>query len=340
MIDSFGDSSQFYSKQLPKPQPKAGELCIRLKATGFNPVDYKTRSGMYGGQLPLILGADCSGIVEKLGFGVDTFKVGDEVYAMPFGRGSNGAYAEFCCLPVKLVAKKPSTVSFAAAAAIPLVAMTAYRATIEARTISKGDAIFIAGAGGGLGSFAVQLANHIGVKSIFTIAKTQAGAEFLVNSLGLKKDNIVIYEGLSLEALHAKILAKNAGNLFDATFDFVGRDMKQLCLELTRHSGHCSTVLTENPDFSLPVWQYGLCFNRSLSIHLVFVGAESCELSQDLLNIYQRHLAHISQLFEAGILKAPHITDLGVLSVETVQKAHELLESNRVKGKLIMRINE
>ncbi len=340
VLDAFGDASHFRLADVPQPQPKKGEVRIKVEASGFNPVDCKIRQGGYGGNAPVILGADCSGVIDALGKEAQGFSVGDEVYAMPFGPSSNGSYAEFLCLPVSVVAKKPSNLSFEQAAAVPLAAMTAYRAMLSSHAIKRGDTLFIAGAGGGVGSFGVQFAKHHLVKDIFTVAGSEESAKFMHCELGLKKEHILIYKGLSLQQLEEKLMAMNGGNRFDATMDFIGKDMKRLCINLTHYSGHCSSVLPESHDFNLPAWERGVspCFKKNLSVHFVFVGAEAFSGPPASWAIYSHHLTHISQLIESGAIRLPPVKTIGAMSVETVREAHRLMEEGRVKGKLVMRI--
>lgn len=123
VLDAYGSADNLALREVPTPAPGDQEIRIRIKAAGFNPVDYKIRLGAYGtlkNELPKILGSDCSGIVDAVGKGVKDFKIGDEIYAMSFGQGSNGSYAEFLCLPAVMVCKKPRNISFEAAASVPL----------------------------------------------------------------------------------------------------------------------------------------------------------------------------------------------------------------------------
>ena len=341
VLDAFGDVSHLKLADVPMPQPKKGEVRIKLKASGFNPVDYKIRQGLYGGKAPVILGSDCSGVIDAVGPDTEGFSVGDEVYAMPFGPCSNGSYAEFLCLPAAFVGKKPSNLSFEHAAVVPLASLTAYRAMIASHAIKRGDTLFIAGAGGGVGIFAVQLAKHYLVKDIFTVAGSEESAHFMHDKLGLKKENILIYQGLSLKQLQEKLIAMNGGRLFDATLDFVGGEMKRLCIDLTHHSGHCSSIIPEGPEFHLPAWERGVspCFNKSLTVHFVFVGSEGFSGPPSSWSIYSRHLNHITQLIENGTIHIPAVKSVGNLSVESVREAHRLLEEGRVKGKLVMSIS-
>lgn len=173
VLEAFGDTKNLQLKDVETPQPNPGEVRIRIKASGFNPVDYKIRQGHLSGTVPLILGSDCSGVIDAIGKDVDGFSIGDEVYAMPFGQCSNGSYAQFLCIPVEFVALKPRNITFEQAAAIPLVAMTAYRAMIASGALKAGNSIFIAGAGGGVGTVAVALAKIAGVGSICTVAGSE-----------------------------------------------------------------------------------------------------------------------------------------------------------------------
>ena len=318
VLEAFGDVSQLKEKQLEKPQPKKGEVRIRLKAAGFNPVDFKIRKGMYGGQTPVVLGADCSGVIDAVGEGADRFAVGDEVYAMAFGQASNGSYAEYLCLPIEFAAKKPKNLTFEQAAAVPLASLTAYRAVIAPSAIKKGDEIFVAGAGGGVGSIAVEMARFAGAKTIFTVAGSDSSSEFLQKEMKLKKEHILIYKGLSLEQMQQKLTEMHGGRLFNACIDFVGGEMKRLCLNLTGHQGHFSSIVPEDPSFQFPVWARGesLCFNRNLSLHFVFVGAESFSGPKESWSIYSQQLKHITELLENGSLQPPPIHVVGGLKLK------------------------
>src|SRR5690242_16901048 len=107
VLESFGDLSYLKFKEVHTPQPQKGEVRIRIKASGFNPVDFKIRQGHFGGKTPLILGSECSGVIDAVGEETRAFREGDEVYAMSFGQGSNGSYAEYLCIPEAFVSKKP-----------------------------------------------------------------------------------------------------------------------------------------------------------------------------------------------------------------------------------------
>lgn len=338
VLEAFGSTDGFKEVDIPIPEVKSGEVRIKIMASGFNPVDVKTRMGRKGNKLPLILGADCSGVIEAVGQDVTRFSVGDEVYAMSFGQGSNGSYAEYLSIPVEFVAKKPKKLNFAQAAAIPLAAMTAYRAVIASGSMKKGDRVFIAGMGGGVGTLATQMLSQVGASRICTVAGSEQSRAFLQEHFGILPENILIYKGLSLEQMKEKLIAMNGGVLFDATYDCVGKEMKRLCLELTGFSGHFATIVPEAEPFDFPVWEGGnsLCIARNISLHFIFVGSESFGGQKSSWGIYRKHLDAVTQMIETGAL-LPQPTDVvGSLSVTSVIKAHHLLEEGRVKGKLVM----
>ena len=218
--------------------------------------------------------------------------------------------------------------------------MTAYRAINAVSSINKGDKVFIAGAGGGVGSFAVQLARLAGAVSILTIAANEKSALALQNELGFKNEEILFYAGKTTEELKENLQKLNYDKLFNTTLDFVGKETKKLCLLLTDVSGHFVTILPESHEFNFPVWggRESICFNRNLSLHFVYVGSEAASGDSSKFGIYKQHLQAITDLIEKGSLKVPNIHILGDLSVETVREAHRLLEEGHVKGKLVMRI--
>ncbi len=128
-IDQFGGPEVFAEKDLPVPKPSRPEVRVKIVTAGFNPVDAKIRSGVYGGDLSPVLGIDFSGIIDAVGDPKGEFQVGDEVFGMAFGPSSNGSYAEYTCVPAEFIAKKPKNLSFEQAAAVPIAYLT-YRPRI------------------------------------------------------------------------------------------------------------------------------------------------------------------------------------------------------------------
>ena len=145
----------------PVPQPGVGEVLIKVRAAGVNPVDWKAAKRRFG----MVPGTDVSGVIDTLGAGVTDWKVGDQV--LGFARQSGG-YAEYAVIPVSSLAKKPKSMTFEEAAGVPIAAETAYRALHEIGNVQKGQTVLIHGAAGGVGSAAVQIAKAAGARVIGT----------------------------------------------------------------------------------------------------------------------------------------------------------------------------
>ena len=189
-ISEFGGPEVLTLETVARPVPLPTEVLVRVHAAGVNPVDFKTRQGqgMAGLQtFPLILGWDVSGVVEEVGFGVTTLKVGDEVYGMPWFPRAAGGYAEYVTAPARQWARKPATLDHVQAAAVPLAALTAWQTVVDTARVQAGQRVLITAAAGGVGHFAVQFARHLGahVSATASAARhswlTELGAEEVID---------------------------------------------------------------------------------------------------------------------------------------------------------------
>ena len=170
-LHKFGGPEVLVYEDAPMPEPKEGEVLVKVAAAAINPVDTAVESGefekMVSHTLPLIPGWDVAGTVEALGPGVTAFKVGDAVFAFADIR-RDGAYAEYIIVSAATLTPKPTTIDFTAAASIPLAGTTAWQALFEDAGLTSGQTILIHGAGGSVGAFAVQFAKVKGAKVIAT----------------------------------------------------------------------------------------------------------------------------------------------------------------------------
>ncbi|HYJ42118.1 MAG TPA: NADP-dependent oxidoreductase [Steroidobacteraceae bacterium] len=171
----------------PVPRPGAGEVLIKVRAAGVNPVDWKTALRRLG----MVPGKDVSGTIDRLGEGVSGWKVGDPVLGFAHGSGS---YAEYAVISVTDLSRKPKSMTFEQAAGLPIAAETAYRALHEAGHIERGQTVLIHGAAGGVGSSAVQIAKAAGARVIGTASPNNH--EFL-RSLGV--DQVIDYKSQKFE---------------------------------------------------------------------------------------------------------------------------------------------
>jgi NADPH:quinone reductase-like Zn-dependent oxidoreductase len=171
----------------PVPWPGAGEVLIKVRAAGVNPVDWKSALRRLG----MVPGTDVSGTIDTLGEGVTGWKVGDQV--LGFARQS-GSYAEYALISVNSLARKPKSMTFEQAAGVPIAAETAYRALHETGNIERGQTVLIHGAAGGVGSSAVQIAKAAGARVIGTASSNNH--DFL-RSLGV--DQVIDYKSQKFE---------------------------------------------------------------------------------------------------------------------------------------------
>ena len=190
-LNAFGDADQLRLEDVPVPVPAADEVLVRVVAAGVNPVDWKIRSGRMAGAFPVktpaTLGWDAAGVVAAAGAGVTRFKAGDAVFFFA-DLAHGGTYAEFVAVDAAQVAAKPRTLAFAAAAAVPTPAQSAWRAVVDVAQVAPGMTVLVHGGGGPLGSVAVQLARRAGARVIAT-----AGADSMAIARAAGADELIDY---------------------------------------------------------------------------------------------------------------------------------------------------
>jgi NADPH:quinone reductase-like Zn-dependent oxidoreductase len=188
----YGKSPDIGFAELPRPVLKPDELLVQVHAAGLNPIDNMIPTGTFKPvlhfQLPATLGSDLAGVVTEVGSRVTRFKPGDAVFASLFDLGS-GSIAEFAVVPESAAALKPTNLDFVQAASIPMVGLTSWQALRERANLRAGQKVFIPAGSGGIGTFAIQLAKHLGAKVGTT---TSTGNVELVRRLGA--DEVVDYK--------------------------------------------------------------------------------------------------------------------------------------------------
>jgi NADPH:quinone reductase-like Zn-dependent oxidoreductase len=199
MIERYGDKAGVHAGEAPEPQVGADDVLVRIHAASVNPLDLKLRDNVFKAflsyRLPLILGNDLAGVVVQVGPAVSRFVVGDEVYARP-DKDRIGTFAELIAVHQDDLAIKPSTLTMAEAASLPLVALTSWQALVERAQVQPGQKVLIHAGSGGVGTIAVQLAKHLGAH----VATTAGTANVdLVKELGA--DVVVDYKKQAFETL-------------------------------------------------------------------------------------------------------------------------------------------
>src|SRR5881396_316286 len=193
----YGGSDRIAFADTPRPVPKPDEVLVQVHAAGLNPIDTMIPKGTFKSilrfQLPATLGSDLAGVVVETGSRVTRFKPGDAVFASIFDLGT-GALAEFALVPESAAALKPPNLNFVQAASIPMVGLTSWQALKERARLRPGQKVFIPAGSGGIGTFAIQLAKHLGAKVGTT---TSTGNVDLVQSLGA--DEVIDYKKREFE---------------------------------------------------------------------------------------------------------------------------------------------
>jgi NADPH:quinone reductase-like Zn-dependent oxidoreductase len=305
----YGGPDVLSYEDAPQPEPAVDELLVRVHAAGINPVDWKIREGHLKGiphTLPLILGWDVSGVVERIGTGATGFAVGDEIYARP-DLTRNGAYAEYIVVRVSEAAKKPRSIDHVQAASLPLAGLTAWQGLFEAPPshssigLTAGQTILIHGAAGGVGSLVVQLAKWKGARVIGT--SSGANAELLRN-LGV--DQHVDYTTQRFEDVVHGV---------DAVFDTIGGDTQTRSWGVLKPGGVLLSIVSRPDEEAAKAHGARAAF--------VFIAPSA------------KQLTTLAQLVDENKLK-PIVTD--VMPLVAARKAHELSQGGHVRGKIVLEV--
>lgn len=322
LIKAYGENASFEVAEITKPKVKAGHVLVKIAASSVNTIDTMIRK--MGKDLPLspdapaILGMDFAGTVEAVGEGVIGFSIGDEVYGCAGGLADlPGTLATYIVADSKLMAQKPKNISMREAAALPLVAITAYEGLIRAG-IQKDQKVLVHGGAGGVGHVALQLAQYFGA-DVYSTGDGGKQSE-LIEQLGATAIN---YKTESVEKYVAEY-TNGAG--FDLIFDSVGGANLIQSFEAAGLNAQIATTV------SLCELDLTLAHFKGLSIHVVFMLIPM--LHNHKREDHGKTLSRIAQIIEEGRLKP--VLDENRFSLEEVGKAHAHLESGKAIGKVVV----
>src|SRR5437667_3241157 len=220
VIHEYGGPEVLKYEDIARPEPKDDQLLIRVIAAGVNPVDGMIRSGMFAKEgnraFPIILGGDVAGVVEKVGSKSKKFKTGDPVFAY-VSLDNSGGYAQYALVTEREAAPKPKSLTYIEAAAVPIVAITAWQALVETAKLSAGQTVLIHGGSGGVGSFAIQIAKARGAKAIATASTAnqdflkQLGADVAIDYTKQKFEDVAKDVDVVLDSIGRDTLARSYG---------------------------------------------------------------------------------------------------------------------------------
>jgi NADPH:quinone reductase-like Zn-dependent oxidoreductase len=301
-IERHGGPQVLQYGELPDPTPGPGEVVVDIVAASVNGADWKVRAGESHRQsrFPYVLGRDFSGTVAAVGLGVEDLAVGDAVFGV-LELGRDGAYAEKIAIKAALVAKKPAEMSHVQAAALALIGLTALSAIEETLKLQAGETILIQGGAGGVASFAIQLARHIGARVITTASAVNHA---YLRALGA--DEIIDYNTTDFT---------RAVRDCDAVFDTVGGAVAARSFEVLRPGGRAAFIAS-GAEAPQPTRGDVTSLRPPVGRH-------------------RRHLERIVALFRSGAIRAPEIK---VFPLAEVRAAQEISESRHFRGKLVLQV--
>lgn len=311
-------------QDVARPLPGAGQVLVRIKASGVNPVDTKIIAGKATHAqpiLPAILGIDLAGVVENVGAGVSGFNVGDEVYGMTGGIGGvQGSLAEFAAVDAELLAIKPRNISMREAAALPLIFITAWEGLVDRAQVSEGKTVLVHGGAGGVGHIAVQIANAFGAK---VFATGDASQQHTIAALGA---TAIDYRAESVEQYMAQ---HTAGNGFDIVYDTVGGATLDASFRAARlYHGHVVSCLGWGTHALAPLSFRGATYSGVFTMLPLLSGKGRAH--------HGAIMREATKLIEAGKIKV--MLDAARYSMATVGAAHQAIIDGSAKGKLVVDI--
>ncbi|MFF2143198.1 NADP-dependent oxidoreductase [Kitasatospora sp. NPDC058190] len=299
----FGGPEVLQLTDVERPKPLSGEVLVRVRAAGVNPVDVAVRAGAFPllGEPPFTVGWDISGVVEEAGPGA-RYRVGEEVYGMPFFPRSAGGYAEYVAAPSRQLARKPASLDHTQAAALPLAALTAWQGLVDLAKIGEGDRVLVHRAAGGVGHLAVQIAKARGA---YVIGLAREPKHAFLRELGA--DEVIDYRTTDYTEAVEDV---------DIVFDSSSEGTR--ALEVLKPGGTLVTIMEHgNQELAAAVEAAGRRF-AGVSVEPDYASLEAIAALVDEGRI-RPYVAATFPLAEAG-------------------RAHELVGSGTVQGKVVLTI--
>ncbi|MDB5928894.1 MAG: putative zinc-type alcohol dehydrogenase [Polaromonas sp.] len=320
VLESHG--APFKLATVAKPIAAAGQVLVRIKASGVNPLDTKIRSGNAAHArhpLPAVLGMDMAGTVEAVGSGVTSFRVSDDVYGFTGGVGGvQGSLAEYAAVDAALLAKMPRNLTMREAAALPLSVITAWEGLIDRADVRPGQKVLVHGGAGGVGHVVVQLA----------VAK---GATVFATGTAAQKTVIESFGATAIDFEKTKpdeyLSAHTGGKGFDVVYDTVGGAVLDSSFAVARlYGGHVVSCLGWGTHQLAPLSFRAATYSGVFTLIPLTTGQGRARHGQIL--------GEATALIEAGKL-AP-LVDSNRFDLQTVNEAHLLAESGRALGKVVV----
>jgi NADPH2:quinone reductase len=309
--------------EIRRPEPSAGQVLVRIAASGLNPLDVKIRSGSAEHAkhpVPCVLGIDLAGVIEEVGPGVTDFKAGDEVYGMTGGVGGiQGSLAEYAAVDARLLALKPCLLTMRHAAALPLAFITSYLGIVDRAHLKTGQTVLVHGGAGGVGHVSVQLARALG-GSVWATA-SQSNHE-VVSGRGATP---IDYKAQTVEQY---VETCTQGEGFDLVVDTVGGATLDASFAAVKHFGHVVSALGWGTHALAPLSFREATYSGVFTLYPLLTGNHRAHLGEVL--------REATRLAEAGQL-APRV-DPRRFDLTSAEAAYEALSSGTAAGKIVVEI--
>jgi NADPH:quinone reductase-like Zn-dependent oxidoreductase len=328
VVDRYQSNSALRLGEMPEPEVRDRDVLVAIHAASLNQLDAKIRDGEFKlilpYRLPLILGNDVAGVVVRVGSKVRGFKSGDEVYARPH-QDRIGTLAELIAMNEADVALKPKNLTMQEAASIPLVGLTAWQVLIERAKLKQGQKVLIHAGSGGVGTFAIQLAKHIGA----TVATTTSTENVdLVRSLGA--DVVIDYKKEDF----AKLL-----NGYDVVLNSLGKDTLEKSLRVLKPGGKLVSI-SGPPDIAFAK-DSGFNWFLQQVMGLLSLGIRrkakrhGISYSFVFMRANGEQLSRITSLIESGVVR--QVVDR-IFPFHATNEAMAYMASGRAKGKVVINV--
>jgi NADPH2:quinone reductase len=313
----------FHIRSIARPEPRPGEVLVRIAESGINPLDIKIFEGAAAHSrhpLPAILGLDMAGRVEAVDRGVTGFHEGDAVFGMVGGVGGHqGTLAEFAAVDADLLAPKPANLTMREAASLPLVFITAWEGLVDRAGVGPGQKVLVHGGGGGVGRIALQVASAFGAEIFATDspAKRQAIEELGATFIDYHSETVADY-----------VDRLTSGKGFDLVYDTVGGATLDASFQAVRRFGHVVSILGWGTHALAPLSFKSATYSGVFTL-LQLLTAEGRRHHGDILR-------KAGMLAEAGKLR-PHV-DPRLFNLETMGDAYRAITERNAQGKLVVSI--
>jgi NADPH:quinone reductase-like Zn-dependent oxidoreductase len=322
VLDEFGGPLDL--REVDTPAAGAGQVLVRVEASGVNPLDTKIRAGRAGhaqSRLPAVLGVDLAGVVEKVGPGAEGFAPGDEVYGLTGGVGElQGSLAEYAAVDARLLAPKPAVLSMRQAAALPLAVITAWEGLVDRAGVRGGQKVLVQGGAGGVGHIVVQLARS-------------RGAQVYATGSAKSLDTIRALDATPIDYTATEVAQYvdryTAGEGFDVVFDTVGGSTLDASFAAVRaYTGHVVSALGWGSHSLAPLSFRGATYSGVFTLLPMLTG-RGREHHGEILRA-------AAALADAGALTP--LLDERVFGLADVAEAHAAVESGKTRGKVVVEV--